>query len=262
MVTSRSFSMSHMAPESPLGLGSSCCPLPLNSTRLSCIIPELLNWAPFYFLGGLLLHILLKILLKRKSSHGILQCHSCGFLTKGAPRGEGFFPLWFLKDSCPPWQGSMAEAAQLVAAAGGGGSLTFQLTSKLRKTDQNLQRPAPSDLLPPFRLLLPNYPSDSSEGSIYSLQNSATSWGLCEQDAILWGTISVSNYDDWGILINSVQICNKIQTSSLHLGLLRVTWPCFLFGLSLHSLRAAQVFIKLVLIYLLLLLSPHFSMFN
>lgn len=155
MVTSRSFSMSHMAPESPLGLGSPCCPLPLDSTRLSCIIPELLNWAPFYFLGGLLLHILLKILLKRKSSHGILQCHSCGFLTKGAPRGEGFFPLWFLKGSCPPWQGSMAETAQLVAAAGGGGSLTFQSTSKLRKTDQNLQRPAPSDLLLPFRLLLP-----------------------------------------------------------------------------------------------------------
>lgn len=102
----------------------------------------------------------------------------------------------------------------------------------------------------------------ASPPSIYSLQNSATSWGLCAQDAILWGTISVSNHDDWGILINSVQICNKIQTSSLHPGLLRVTWPCLLFGLSLHSLRAVQVFIKLVLIYLLLLLSPHFSMFN
>lgn len=40
--------------------------------------------------------------------------HFCGFLTKETSRG-GFFPLWFLTDSCPPWQGSMAEATQVEA---------------------------------------------------------------------------------------------------------------------------------------------------
>lgn len=98
--------------------------------------------------------------------------------------------------------------------------------------------------------------------NLYSLQNSATSWGLCAQDASLWGKFSVLNHDDWGALINSVQVCNKIRMSSLHLGLLCVTWLCLLFGLSLQSLRPAQVFTKLGLIYLLLLLFPHFSMFN
>lgn len=121
-----------------------------------------------------------------------------------------------------------------------------------KQAEKDKSEPAPSDLLPPLRLP-PN---------LYSLQNSATSWGLCAQDASLWGKFSVLNHDDWGALINSVQICNKIRMSSLHLGLLCVTWLCLLFGLSLQSLRPAQVFTKLGLIYLLLLLSPHFSMFN
>lgn len=216
MVTSRSFSMSHMAPESPVGLGSPCCPLLLNSIPFSCIIPELLNWAPSYFLGCLFLHILLKRYYW-KVNH--LMASSSVLITflwipdKRSSQGR-FLPTVVSEGFVSTMARKHGRSSSV-----DGSSRRWRLPHVSVNKQAGKDRSEPSKACPQWSTSA----IQASPPSFYSLQNSATSWGLCAQDAILWGKFSVSNHDDWGTLITSVQICNKIQMSSLHLGLLCVT---------------------------------------